>query len=58
MPAPGPDEKLQPSLLDRLIDMDLASAPNRPSVPRGASPTSSPRLRRDLEWLLNTKQPR
>lgn len=57
MPTPGPEEKLQPSILDRLIDTD----PRTTSEPadRAASQLAEIKqaLRRDLEWLLNTKRP-
>lgn len=49
-----PKERLQPSLLDRLIDDD----PTNPQEGRDSRVMSMPRLReavlRDLRWLLNT----
>lgn len=49
-----PQERLQPSLLDRLTDLD----PSSPDESRDARVLSLPRLReavlRDLGWLLNS----
>lgn len=61
MPEPGLRAKLQPSLLDRLRDDD----PDQPADEGDAEDTGAactPRqikdaVRRDLEWLLNTKRP-
>jgi type VI secretion system protein ImpF len=56
MPKADPDLAVTPSVLDRLIDLD----PNATSDPP-ASRSQSVRqlkasLRRDLEWLLNTRR--
>jgi type VI secretion system protein ImpF len=57
MPRPGPDQKLQPSLLDRLLD-------DRPRESREADDGGArdvarikESVKRDLEWLLNSKRP-
>jgi type VI secretion system protein ImpF len=54
MDVPGPKDRLQPALLDRLIDTE----PARAQEPREARLITRARLReavlRDLAWLLNT----
>lgn len=57
MPAPGADEKLQTSILDRLIDLEPRTRSE--SADRAARHLVDIKkaLRRDLEWLLNTKRP-
>lgn len=57
MPTLSPQERLQPALLDRLIDDD----PDKKQEPREARLISLRRLReavlRDLAWLLNSTRP-
>jgi type VI secretion system protein ImpF len=56
MARPDPEQALRPSLLDRLIDRE----PRVPAEPDSARAIRLPQikegLRRDLEWLLNTKR--
>lgn len=55
MPKPSADEPLLPSLLDRLIDLEprVASEP-APARSRLLAQIKAA-VRRDLEWLLNTR---
>ena len=56
MASQEPDIPVQPPLLDRLIDLDpMSGGDTRPS--RGAAVRLLKNaLRRDLEWLLNTRR--
>lgn len=56
MPQPGPTEKLQTSILDKLIDLEprVSSEPNDRAGRNLAELKQA--LRRDLEWLLNSKR--
>ena len=56
MARSGPDTKVTLSLLDRLVDQDLSL---RSDPPQGRSQSLrqlKASLRRDIEWLLNTRR--
>lgn len=53
--APRPD-RLQPSLIDRLIDTDPDWEEDRPVTQAETLDGIRAALRRDLEWLLNTRR--
>jgi type VI secretion system protein ImpF len=57
MARPGPDQKLLPSLLDRLLDDRPRES--REAVDAGAREVARIKesVKRDLEWLLNSKRP-
>ena len=56
MPRPDAEQPLVPSVLDRLVDLE----PRVSTEPPASRPRTLARLKesvkRDLEWLLNTKQ--
>jgi type VI secretion system protein ImpF len=51
-----PEVTVQPPLLDRLIDTDPGSSVEPPQSRSGAVRALKEALRRDLEWLLNTRR--
>jgi type VI secretion system protein ImpF len=57
MPPPRPDQPLVPSILDRLMDdepdKNIEAPRNRVQLMRELKAA----VRRDLEWLLNTRRP-
>lgn len=57
MSIPHPEQKLQASILDRLIDLEprVSTEPHDRASRHLAEIKQA--LRRDLEWLLNTKRP-
>ena len=56
MPKPDSDLTVTPSLIDRLIDRDPNAATD-PHTTRAQSVRQlKAALRRDLEWLLNTRR--
>ena len=56
MPKPGPDAAVTLSVLDRLIDEDPRTS-SEPHLTRAQSVRIlRDGIRRDLEWLLNTRQ--
>lgn len=54
MPEPTASERLQPSLLDRLIDNDPQSETEAPDTPAFTRRTLRAAVLRDLAWLFNT----
>lgn len=56
MPRPDADIAVTPSLLDRLIDLDPANSADPPSTRSQSVRQLKLALRRDLEWLLNTRR--
>lgn len=50
------EKVLQPSVLDRLIDEEPASASERPLTRSESLAVLKRGVRRDLEWLLNTRR--
>jgi type VI secretion system protein ImpF len=56
MPRPEADIAVTPSLLDRLIDLDPANSADPPSTRSQSVRQLKLALRRDLEWLLNTRR--
>ena len=51
-----PEITVQPPLLDRLIDLDRTAAGDPPQSRNGAIRALRGAIRRDLEWLLNTRR--
>jgi len=56
MPKPGPDAAVTLSVLDRLIDADPRTSSEAPPTRAQSIRTLRDAVRRDLEWLLNTRQ--
>jgi type VI secretion system protein ImpF len=55
MARPEADQKLVPSVLDRLIDERPRETQEPPGAPRSL-PQIKDSVKRDLEWLLNSRQ--
>jgi type VI secretion system protein ImpF len=55
MPQPAPFQQLRPSVLDRLID-DTGSAREPHESPAWSVDRAKAAVKRDLEWLLNSRQ--
>jgi type VI secretion system protein ImpF len=55
MPSPLTQESLIPSVLDRLLDDDPASAREAPKARTQVLRELKQSVRRDLEWLLNSR---
>ncbi len=51
-----PEVTVQPPLLDRLVDLDRTAAADPPQSRSAAVRALRDALRRDLEWLLNTRR--
>ena len=51
-----PEITVQPPLLDRLVDLDRTAAADPPQSRSAAVRALRDAIRRDLEWLLNTRQ--
>ena len=56
MPRPDADIAVTPSLIDRLIDLEPANSTDPPSTRSQSVRQLKMALRRDLEWLLNTRR--
>jgi type VI secretion system protein ImpF len=56
MPKRDPEEVVTQSVLDRLIDTDPSSAMDPPTSRRESVRALKSSLKRDLEWLLNTRR--
>ncbi len=56
MARPDADINVTPSLLDRLIDLEPANSTDPPSTRSQSVRQLKLSLRRDLEWLLNTRR--
>ncbi len=56
-PRAALERQVQPSLLDRLIDLDPQSGLEAPPTRAESIETYIAGVRRDLEWLLNTRRP-
>lgn len=56
MPRPDADIAVTPSLIDRLIDLEPAGSADPPSTRSQSVRQLKMALRRDLEWLLNTRR--
>lgn len=56
MARPEADINVTPSLLDRLIDLDPGNSADPPSTRSQSVRQLKFSLRRDLEWLLNTRR--
>jgi type VI secretion system protein ImpF len=56
MPRPETDINVTPSLIDRLIDLDPGNSSDPPSTRSQSVRQLKLALRRDLEWLLNTRR--
>ncbi|MGO9228798.1 MAG: type VI secretion system baseplate subunit TssE [Bryobacteraceae bacterium] len=56
MSRPGPDAAVTLSVFDRLIDADPRSSSEAPLTRAQSVRTLRDGVRRDLEWLLNTRQ--
>ena len=56
MPRNGPDAAVTLSVLDRLIDDDPRTSIEAPLTRAQSVRTLRDVVRRDLEWLLNTRQ--
>ena len=52
---PNPSQRLRPSLIDRLVDTDPDWAEDPPVTQAETLEGIRAALRRDLEWLLNTR---
>jgi len=57
MPPPGRSDKLQPSILDRLIDHNPKGGTRLGEESSLDLKGIKQALRRDLEWLLNSRRP-
>jgi type VI secretion system protein ImpF len=55
MPRPDSDQPLLPSVLDRLIDLEPKVSSEPPAARSRVLAQIKAAVRRDLEWLLNTK---
>src|SRR5690348_8460312 len=56
MPRPDPEQGLLPSILDRLIDREPKVSTEPPAGRAQLLEQLKESVKRDLEWLLNTKQ--
>lgn len=56
MSRPDSQQPLVPSLLDRLIDLEPGISTEPPASRTGSLAQVKEAVRRDLEWLLNSKQ--
>ncbi len=56
MARPEADIAVTPSLIDRLIDLDPANSADPPATRNQSVRQLKLALRRDLEWLLNTRR--
>ncbi|HEY1217619.1 MAG: type VI secretion system baseplate subunit TssE [Bryobacteraceae bacterium] len=56
MPRPGPDAAVTLSVFDRLIDADPKNSSEAPFTRAQSVRMLRDGVRRDLEWLLNTRQ--
>jgi type VI secretion system protein ImpF len=56
MPRPDPDLAVTTSILDRLIDLNPKEAADPPANRSQSVRQLKASLRRDLEWLLNTRR--
>jgi len=56
MPKADPDLAVTPSVLDRLIDLDPNASSDPPASRSQSVRQLKASLRRDLEWLLNTRR--
>ncbi len=56
MPRPDADIAVTPSLIDRLIDLEPANSADPASTRSQSVRQLKMALRRDLEWLLNTRR--
>jgi type VI secretion system protein ImpF len=56
-PRAALDRQVQPSLLDRLIDLDPRTGIEPPPTRAESVEQYIAGVRRDLEWLLNTRRP-
>jgi type VI secretion system protein ImpF len=56
MPRPAPDAAVTLSVLDRLIDADPRNSSEAPATRAQSVRMLRDAVRRDLEWLLNTRQ--
>jgi type VI secretion system protein ImpF len=56
MSRPDLQQPLVPSLLDRLIDLEPGISTEPPASRIGSAAQVKEAVRRDLEWLLNSKQ--
>jgi type VI secretion system protein ImpF len=56
MPKADPDLAVTPSVLDRLIDLDPNASADPPANRSQSVRQLKASLRRDLEWLLNTRR--
>jgi type VI secretion system protein ImpF len=56
MPRPETNINVTPSLIDRLIDLDPGTLSDPPSTRSQSVRQLKLALRRDLEWLLNTRR--
>jgi type VI secretion system protein ImpF len=57
MPRPDAEQPLVPSVLDRLIDFEPRVSTEAPASRSKQLSRIKEAVKRDLEWLLNTKQP-
>src|SRR5687767_11599797 len=57
MARPTLDQNLTPSVLDRLIDKEPRVSSEPPAARSAQLSGLKEAVKRDLEWLLNTKQP-
>src|SRR5450432_2820606 len=56
MPRWEPDHTVEQSLLERLIDLEPRNATEQPATRTQSVRLLKASLRRDLEWLLNTRR--
>src|SRR5450432_4593149 len=56
MPRWEPDHTVEQSLLERLIDLEPRNATEQPATRAQSVRQLKASLRRDLEWLLNTRR--
>ena len=56
MSQAGSNPRLQPSVLDRLIDDNPARSWESPAIPSWSVERAKAAVKRDLEWLLNSRQ--
>ena len=57
MPPPTADRKLVVSILDRLVDLDPKQLSGESADPPATLSAVRAAVKRDLEWLLNSKRP-